>query len=271
MDDRPDCSPDAMISAESQQEFLTRYTIDFLTKLYADPDQSLAAGERLGILPSDQAPERLYDLKAKINFLPASSARLPILIPEDENVLSQNQVGGDVQINDLTAVFCPEGYYVPDNAPGTEPCKRVNFNQPGYPQQLLLDWEVPGAGLRALLPESAADLTQFAALQLRVALDPLSELNLDGQPQSFTVELVDTGGRREQVILPDIEYPPGLRQPNEFFEGDFFTGHVFMRTLRTPLDEFTSVDLSQIVEIALLFDRSETGAIFIADLELVKE
>jgi hypothetical protein len=67
-----------------------------------------------------------------------------------------------------------------------------------------------------------------------------------------------------------LEFPLGVLQPNDFFEGDFFSGHVHMRTLRFPLAVFEGVDLTNIIKISLPFDQIETGALFIADLEFMK-
>jgi hypothetical protein len=198
------------------------------------------------------------------------SEKLTLVQPQSEAELSQNLLGGEIQLKGVTALFCPVGYYIPNNEPGTESCKRVNVNQPGYPQQLVLDWHSSGAEWRTIIPESSSDFSRFDALQMRAALDPLSDLNVEGEPQLFTLELVDANNQRAQVIVPNIEFPSGVRQPNEFFEGDRYTGHVFMGTQRFPLEQFEGVDLANIAEIALLFDQSETGTLFVADLELVR-
>ena len=87
---------------------------------------------------------------------------------------------------------------------------------------------------------------------------------------SFSVELVDGDGRRAEVSGLNLAYPPGVRQPNDYFEGGSFTGHVTMRPVHIPLKEFASIDLANIAEIALLFDQSPSGAVFVGDLELVK-
>jgi hypothetical protein len=215
-------------------------------------------------------PAELYDYPVQITTLQPPANRLNIMQPLSEDELSRSLLGGEVVLNGVTAVFCSEGYYVPANEPDTEACQRVNFNQPGFPQQLVVDWDSPSAEWRTSIPESSGDLTQFGAIQLRTALDPLSDLNSEGEPQSFTIEVVDASNRRSQVVVPDIESPLGIRQPNENFEGDSFTGHVYLRTVRIPLEEFESVNMNHVTEIALLFDQSDTGTLFIADLELVK-
>jgi hypothetical protein len=106
-------------------------------------------------------------------------------------------------------------------------------------------------------------------LQFRAVLDPLSDLNPQGAPQSLTVVLVDADGNQAQAIVPPLPYPVGERQPNDFFDGGYFPGQVHMCQVRIPLAEFVAVDLSKITEVALLFDQSDTGSLFLADLELV--
>jgi hypothetical protein len=268
---RPDCTTDRMLEAEAQRAFLADYTVDFLQVLYGKPDEVRDAKRHLGILVSEPAPEDLYDASVKLTFLPAQGDQLALMRPDSQAELSRNLAGGEVRSVGLTVYFCPGGYYTPDDRPGTGPCKRVNLNQPGYPQQVAMEWGAGGADWRTFLPGSIADLTQFAGLQLRAALDPLSKLNPEGEPQSFTVELVDANGQHAHVHVPDVAYPAGVRQPNDFFEGDSFTGHVHMSTLRIPLEQFSGVDLANIVEIVLRFDQTESGALFVADLLLVQD
>lgn len=49
--------------------------------------------------------------------------------------------------------------------------------------------------------------------------------------------------------------------------GGHFTGRVPLTTIRLPLAGFTGVDLRDIAEIALRFDQTPSGALFLADLE----
>ena len=269
-DDRPDCAADSRLNAEEQQAFLVRYAIDFLNALYAEPDASQGAMRSLGILVTKPSPEKLYGYPARVLLMPRFEQRLVVVGPQSDAELSQNLLGGETQLVNAMVVFCPDGYYVPDAEPGTETCKRVNFNQPGFPQQLALSWDTAGAQWRTLVPESFADLERFDALQLRLAQDPLSERNTQGSPQSLSIELVDGNDLHAAVVVDDIKYPAGVERHNDFFEGGFFTGHVHMQTVRIPIDEFGEIDLTNITEITLLFDQTSSGAIFMADLSLLE-
>jgi hypothetical protein len=269
-ENRPDCTSDTLLDAEDQQTFLADYAVDFLRALFGDSDQTQSAQQHLGVLTDEPVPNNLYGHPTKINFLPGQDDRLLLIQPDSDEELTRNLVDGEVRMANVTALFCPEGYYIPANEPGTEPCKRVNFNQPGYPQMFVLNWDTADSEWRTLIPESHADLRGYTALQLRAILDPLTDSNVEGEPQLFSVELVDANNKRAQVVTPDIEFPLGVRHPNEYFEGDSYTGHVFMGTQRIPLEQLEGIDLANIAEIALLFDQTETGTLFFADLALVK-
>jgi hypothetical protein len=270
IDDRPDCAEDMMLAPEMQREFLTQYTVDFLQTLFAEPDPARTVEKRLGILASEPVSEELHGTAARVNLLLPRPDTLLLMLPESETELHQNLLGGEVLLKSVTATFCPGGYYTPESEPGTELCKRINFDQPGNPQQFVIEWNSPDAEWRTWLPESSANLSEYTALHLRVALDPLAELNQEGAPQSFSIELVDASNQRAQVVVSDIEYPAGARRFDEFWQQDIYTGHVHMATVRIPLEDFTGVDLANTAEIALLFDQSPGGALFLADLALLK-
>lgn len=270
LEDRPDCTENSLITAVQQQEFLSQYTLDFLQTIYGDPAQASMAQERLGMSANQPAPTTYQDADVRFTFLPTADNQLLIMQPQSEAELNQNLLGGETTLTDVTAQFCPEGYYVPAMEPGTEPCKRVNFNQPGYPQQFVVSWESSGTEWRTAVPDTQTDFTEYTAVQLRTALDPLSELNPAGEPQAFSLEVVDNAGNRAQAVVSRIDFPAGKNQANDFFDGGFFTGHVHMSSYRIPLTEFDDIDLGNISEIAILFDQTESGTLFIADLTIIK-
>ena len=53
-------------------------------------------------------------------------------------------------------------------------------------------------------------------------------------------------------------------------ETGFFTGLVPLTTIRLALGDFDGVDLANIEEIALLFDQTPSGALFVGDLEWIR-
>ncbi|MGE5375441.1 MAG: hypothetical protein ACM3XO_10320 [Bacteroidota bacterium] len=266
--DRPDCEP--LMEPETQQDFLSEYTIDFLTQIF-DPNPDVAA--RLGMDFHVPAVDELYRLPVRIAALAPNRDRLPLLLPANGSELETNLAGGVVTAEGLTTLFCEEGHYVPSMKPGSEPCKRVNLVVPGNPAMVVVSWPQKGAAWHFSLPE-ATDLSQYSSISLRAALDPLSELNEKNGTQAFTIQLLDTHGNTASVQTradePALRFPLGNELENDTFEGGWFTGRVPLTSIRMPLKEFSGVDLTAIQQITLSFDQTPSGTLFISDLELVR-
>lgn len=267
--DRPDCAEGMALAPEAQRDFMVQYTLDFLRWLFPDANEGKDLTQKLGLDAGLSPPTSFYNYPVQVNTLFKPAQHLNVILPQSEAETGKNLLGGEVEMSGITTVFCPQGYYVPAMVPGTEACKRVNFNQPGYPQQFVINWESLDAQWQTSLPEISSDLSSYTSLQLRAALDPLSDLNPLDETQSFSIVLTDAGGSQAQVAVSDLPYPPGKRQPNEYFEGEFFNGHVIMNTFIIPLIDFSGIDLTGITEIALHFDQRETGSLFISDLALL--
>ena len=268
-DNRPDCVEESLITAVAQQDFLSQYTLDFLQMLYGHPEQASMAQERLGMDANHPVPTTFHDAAVRFNTLPATENQLSLMQPQSDTELSENLLGGEVTPTGIEAVFCPEGYYVPNMEPGTEPCQRVNFNQPGYPQQFVISWEETEAELRIEVPATEQDWHEKTAVQLRAAVEPLSDFNTEGEPQALSIVLADGSGGTAQASISDIPFPIGEEQANDFFDGSFFTGHVHMSSYRVPLAAFEGVDLANINEVILRFDQTSSGTLFAADLEII--
>ncbi len=265
---RPDCEP--LLQPETQRDFLSDYTLDFLTKIFTEEPEVAA---RLGMDLQALAPDELFGLPARVAALAPGPDRLPLLVPASEAELETNAAGGSVTAEGVTTFYCVEGYYTPTIKPGSEPCKRVNLVIPGNPAMIVVSWSQQGGELRFSLPKGS-DLSEFTAISLRAAVDPLSTLNKAGAYQAFSIRVVDKHGNtatvRTRLDEPALRFPDGYEEENDTFEGGMFTGRVPLTSIRILLRDFTGVDLSAIQEIALLFDQSPSGSFFMSDLELVQ-
>jgi hypothetical protein len=271
--DRPDC--ESILSPEVQQAFMGDYATAFLTTIFSpDPQAILAAKNALGLDVTVPAPDELFGLEGRLASLAAPEDRLTLLLPAEAADLAQTQQGGAVVADNLTMTFCPSGYFLSAEFPGTEPCRRRSVVVPGNPSLLVASWETEDGELRLELPEGAGDLSRFEAISMRAALDPLSPLNSPEASQSFSVRLTDAAGNTAVTITqpdePSLRYPEGEFVDEDSAEGPRFTGRVPLTTLRLPLDNFAGVDLANIREIALVFDQTPRGTLFIADIELVR-
>ena len=265
---RPDCEP--LLQPEVQQGFLSKYTLDFLAKIF---NQDTEATMHLGMDFQSEVRSELYGLPAQVASLAPGKDRLPLLIPTSTAELETNLAGGSVTAEGLMITYCEEGYYVPAMKPGSEPCKRVNLIIPGNPAMIVTSWPESGAALRFSLPEGS-DLSQFTAISLRAAIDPLSSLNKIDTNQAFSIQLIDKQGNiasmPTRVDEPALRFPEGYIEKNDTFNGGWFTGRVPLTSIRMLLKNFPGVNLTEIKEIILKFDQSSSGTLFISDIELVR-
>lgn len=270
---RPDC--ETLLDGAAQRDFLARYAVDFLTTIFAeDAAATHEAAARMGMDPSAPAPAELYGLPARVSVLAPAAQRQPILVPRSAEELSTHLAGGTVSAEGVTTHYCEPGYATPSMRPGSEPCQHVNLTIPGSPAMVVVSWDAPGAAWRFALPDGAGDLSGAGVIGFRAAVDPLSPLNAAGETPGFSVRLTDGAGQTATVPTrpdePALAFPIGEREPNEFFGGEMFTGLVPMTAIRVPLDGFEGIDRSDIREIALVFDGSASGSLFLGDLEWTK-
>jgi hypothetical protein len=273
LEGRPDCEP--LLDPEAQRAWLVDYAGDFLTALFArDAAAVEEAKARMGLDVTTPAPDELYGQPARVAFLAAGPDRQTVFVPRDDAELSANLLGGEVIAEGVATHFCPKGFYSTQMLPGSEPCRRNYVTVPGQPAHAVVSWEQPGAALRFTLPEGSGDLSGHTTLSLRAAVDPASSLNAAGSPQAFSVQLTDRAGNsavmQTRADEPALGFPPGVMQQDDVVATGFFTGRVPLTSIRMPLNGFESVDLSDIAEIALLFDQTPSGTLFVADIEWVR-
>jgi dienelactone hydrolase len=267
---RPDCA--VRLDAKAQQTFLGDYAVDFFATLFGDASAAKEAKARLGITPAMPAPSELYGLAARVAVLPSAAERTILFTPTSAGELEKNRLGGAVLAQGATIFFCEAGYYTPAMRPDTEPCRRANVVIPGNPALAVVSWEKPGAALRFEIPQGKGNLSQAAALTLRAAVDPLSMLNAKGEGQGLSIRVTDGAGKTATVQTrpdePALRFPEGEVVVDAAF-GDMFTGRLPLTTLGMPVSALQGVDRTDIREIALLFDQTPSGELFIGDVEWV--
>lgn len=155
--------------------------------------------------------------------------------------LERNQLGGSVTVAKL------------DSALRTAP------RAPHLGLRLLRTvWDQRGGALVNTLPAGSRDVSRYATLRLRAVQDSRDRRNTPGVEQDLSVVLVDGAGRTAAVpVAPRsraLDYP-------EVGRDLFLLGQV-----RVELAEFTGVDLTDVREVRLVFDRFERGGIGVDDL-----
>lgn len=115
-------------------------------------------------------------------------------------------------------------------------------------------WAAPGAGV---------DLTDMAYLGLRVSRrkDELNPIT----PTDFSLQLVGADGKvSSPVAVGDYATLVGP-------VGGGWGQHYVLQSVRVPLERFAGLELGAVRGVRLVFDRTPTGAIYVADISAGKE
>ena len=254
------------LAPEEQRQFLVDYAADFLTALFGAQDEATAAKARLGLDLAQPAPAELFGRAARINSLPASADQLRLFAPGDEIELTTHLRGGATVAEGATLFFCPPGYTVEAELAA---CRRPNFVNPANPVMAIISWSGL-AEVRFEMPTGQGEMGSYTTLTLRAALDPLSELNPADSAQSFSVRLTDGHGATASVVVgpdePALQYVSGEFTADETFTPGLLDAIVQPTTVRVPLASFAGIDLNDVAEVALVFDQTTSGTLFIADV-----
>lgn len=254
------------LAPEEQRQFLVDYAADFLTALFGAQDEATAAKARLGLDLAQPAPAELFGRAARINSLPASADQLRLFAPGDEIELTTHLQGGATVAEGATLFFCPPGYTVEAELAA---CRRPNFVNPANPVMAIISWSGL-AEVRFEMPTGQGEMGSYTTLTLRAALDPLSELNPADTAQSFSVRLTDGHGATASVVVgpdePALQYVSGEFTADETFTPGLLDAIVQPTTVRVPLASFAGIDLNDVAEVALVFDQTTSGTLFIADV-----
>lgn len=270
LSDRTGC--ETTLEPQAQRDFLIAYARDFLTILFSEDVQAVSdAAARIGMDFAQPSVNQIYGLPARVSAMAELADRQPLLVPIGEAGLYTNLLGGSISREGVTAAFCKQGFFTSQQYPEMAACQRANLVVPGNPAVMVASWEAPDAALRFELP-GGADLSAYSALSLRATLDPLSALNMPDAPQGFSIQLTDGAGNIAAVPTrpdePALQFPPG--EVEDGFFGAMFNGRVPLTSIRLLLSDYDGIDLTDIREIALVFDRNESGTLFLADLEWVR-
>jgi dienelactone hydrolase len=267
---RSGCEPESRLSPEAQRGFLAQYAGDFFDAVLGGQGGDAAAAT--GLDPAMPEPAFLYWRAALTSLAVPSEKRLRLIVPDSVSEVGTNLAGGRAQIAPPAEVtFCP-------GDPSEETLCAAGFHPAGgspFPATLRLAWDGAGGLYQLDVPEEFADLSSYAALSLRAAVDPADQRNAPaslagGSLVSFSMVLRDAAGGAAVVRLPEgipaLAFPPGKLGAEET---PLWSGLTPLSSIRIPLAAFQGVDLSQVVGLAFSFDGPEKGAIRIADLELV--
>lgn len=137
---------------------------------------------------------------------------------------------------------------------------------------LMLQWLGRDSIFETTLPQGFQDATAFTHLSFRVTQNSedvqIDGLKPEGDPVHFQVRLTDAQGRQAAL---STEAFGGAPFPIGSHVTDRETGEslrrTVLRTIRMPLDQFVGVDVSQIAQIAFVYDGNTKGSIYLSHLQ----
>jgi hypothetical protein len=169
--------------------------------------------------------------------------------------LSRNQLGGDMEPEALARYAWCAGRGSTPCIPGDE-----RFRDRHYPglARGILGWSRRTAELGSLLPVGSRDVSGFDAFQFRALVPPGFGANRQIRFQDLSVALIDGTGAEAEVPASEVGNN-ALAAPRGY------VSHFMLQQVRFPLGLFAGVDLTDVREVELRFDRMRTGVIQISD------
>ncbi|MBD0336030.1 MAG: hypothetical protein ICV62_11125 [Cyanobacteria bacterium Co-bin13] len=237
------------LSRAAQEAFLVAYATGFLRQVF---EPSAAVG--LALTANQTAPGQLLGVPVLTNLYPGQGQQRRLALePADAPALA----AAPEPTPNLSVQRCP----------ALAACDRFWRPQPRFPAVLRLSWRQRPQSLRFALPASGQDLRAFASLQLRVAVDATDALN-DGQTAAFAVILQDRQGRAVRVEVPatTAALRPYPADPRWGYQGV----PIYPSAVRIPLAQFQGVDLAAIASLTLVFDQSDRGVLYLAEVAFLQ-
>lgn len=259
------CGSSARLSETEQEGFGAAYMAAFLRKhlLGAAEFDSILKGDALP--PPSAGPTNVF-----MGYLPGANDRKDLnrLLTSTES-LTTNTLNGDVSRSNLTVTPCGASpVCVLSDIPNSND-RTTHWDGSPALQGALIEWAGTNGTYSNALPVFKRDVSNFATLQLRVAVDYTDGVNSVGDPQDFSIRLSDSKGDSSTLRASDysdvLYYPPGDLLPAADNRA------AVMNTLRVPLEAFANVDRTSLASVVLVFDKTNTGRVVLSDIAFTDE
>jgi len=192
-----------------------------------------------------------------VSYHPGNSNRLLIDYPV---VLDMNHLGGSVVDSELSlSEICGADYLPTCNSIAY--AQQPNSSGSGV-SQMRMKWTDTNAYYQTNIPAAYEDFSGYAYLSFRASVNFPSSTS--GEPQNFTVELIDSTGSKADQIINDhthaLFYQPGTAT------GDL--PKIILNTIKLPLVDYNTIDLTKVRAIKFLYDKTIGGSILVSDIML---
>lgn len=241
---------DLIKDAKSHEEFLSSYSFDFFNRVLKESNLSKLPAESTTVTS-------LYGLNAMNKYYLGGGKGL---YSSKKTSLISNSISENLKLSEVIESDVIEM----DTA--------INFNEPTATIDLKLtqvDWEKENAKLR--IPMIKPNLSNSNSLKVRWALNSASNLNMNNQT-SIKISLRDKKDNISSIVVnpdPALKKIEGREKDNIDIVGGKNLGwsrYTPLSDTIIPLSKFEGIDLTDIKEIVLSFDNSDSGSIFIEEI-----
>jgi hypothetical protein len=209
------------------------------------------------------------DVYATYQAPDGSASRLDVNRLTSQANLSVNTLGGNVVESGLSPYVLAGGgtttadLPLPGEAGARQPSSVSSSkatNVPGI-TQLMIGWNDPSAYYENDLPAGDGNVSGYADLQFRVAVN-FDDYRNSFATQDFSVQLTDASGHSFVTQVSPwtdwLFYPPGKVSP---------LPKLILQGVRIPLSAFVGVDLTNIQSVTFKFDVRPQGALAFTDIQ----
>jgi len=252
-------------SPAKQRAALLAYSSAFFRKYIGGEDQFSPIIETDDITPP--ASSTLANNDVYVSYHAPGNQRIDINRTDTESSENTNTLGSQVITNSLAA------YDICGDDASEEYCLNVGtFQQPHNKSssnssklglaQLGIRWDNNTDYYENQIPSAFQNLSQYKSLQFRASVNFTNSPN--NQALNFSVQLRDKNGathsEKIQTNSGVLFFPPG--------SWNNVLPRILHNTIKIPIQNYSTIDLTDVVAIRFLFDASVNGSIFISDLSL---
>lgn len=242
------------LSREEQEKFLENFAVDFFnTSISKNVENTMYD-------LNEPQPNKMYGVDVKVQSV---NNKVNKLI--DVNSTKEFKSKGATVESTQDSWFFADDMVVLDTI--------TYGNEEGKIRPLInIKWK-SNKGKVGITPK-ITDFSNNNSLVFNLVIDSSDELNEIDMSQCFSVEIKDKSGNVSKVVLREdlvvLGYTSGKLDSIEADgkKSEFWSVRTPIGALRLPLNEFKDIDLKNIDTVSLIFDKTNSGSIFIESIEL---
>ncbi|NLL06881.1 MAG: alpha/beta hydrolase [Clostridiaceae bacterium] len=244
---------DDQLTREQQESFLASYAVGFFNAvLLGNHDNFINA--------NSPQPNKMYGFDVKTMYQTSKSLEL-VDVTTTEDFQAEGAV---VEATIDSWFFKLDKILIDTITSGIEP----------YNIRPLINIKWTDRNSRVILSPKVQDFSKHDALTLNMVIDSADELNKRDASQQFTVELKDATGNIARIVLSEdlnaLRYTPGKIGHTPLMDQDltYWSTASPISSINLPLSMFKNLNLEHIESITLIFDKTDSGSIYIDSITL---